>query len=253
MATKRRDPESQGSWGDRAFSLRGEIEDPADGAVYRVTRFVGRGGMGEVYEVTRGDTGARFALKCLQLQYAGDPRTIERTRREALTLRDLRHPNVVHVHAIGVREDGLIWMVMDLLVGHTLGEIQKRFGRLPLPWALSVGAAVADGLGAAGLGLASAGPCASARLNSAGSTAGSVISSFGLAITEPMAKNATWVLSPGFTGLNATGADCTPKIARASCGAEASVSPTCCEGGGPLPESCASESATSFLNLSTRD
>jgi len=154
VASQRRVPRSQGSWADRAFSLRGEIEDPADGAVYRITRFLGRGGMGEVYEVTRsgpgpaGQTGARFALKCLQLQHVSNAKTIERTRREALTLRDLRHPNVVHVHAVGVREDGLIWMVMDLLVGHTLAEIQKRFGRLPLPWALAMGAAVADGLGA---------------------------------------------------------------------------------------------------------
>jgi eukaryotic-like serine/threonine-protein kinase len=149
MAKDRRKPRSQGSWGDRAFSLRGEIEDPADGAVYCITRFLGRGGMGEVYEVTRkGDPGARMALKCLQLQYVSNAKTIERTRREALTLRSLRHPNVVHVHAIGVREDGLIWMVMDLLVGHTLADIQKRMGRLPLPWALVIGESIARGLAA---------------------------------------------------------------------------------------------------------
>ncbi len=149
MPKERRRPKSQGSWADRAFSLQGQIDDPTDGAVYHVTRFLGRGGMGEVYEVTRaGQPGARFALKCLQLQFVSNAKTIERTRREGLTLRSLRHPNVVHVHAVGVREDGLIWMVMDLLVGHTLADIQKRFGRLPLPWALEIGEAIARGLSA---------------------------------------------------------------------------------------------------------
>jgi len=134
------------SWAERAFSLGGEVTDETDGAVYRVTRYLGRGGMGEVHEVVRLDTGERFALKCLLLQHARNSKTIERTRREAMTLRALRHPNVVRVHATGVREDGLIWMVMDLLCGHTLGAVKRRLGRLPLPWALRIGADVAAGL-----------------------------------------------------------------------------------------------------------
>src|SRR5215475_4785527 len=123
MAT---DPESYGSWAERAFELGSEVRDEADGAVYRVVRFLGRGGMGEVHEVVRVGSGERYALKCLLLQHARNPKTIERTRREALTLRELRHPNVVRVHATGVREDGMIWMVMDLLEGHTLGAAKRR-------------------------------------------------------------------------------------------------------------------------------
>ena len=134
------------SWAERAFALGGTVTDDTDGAVYRVSRYLGRGGMGEVHEVVRADTGARYALKCLLLQHAGNSKTIERTRREALALRELRHPNVVRVHATGVREDGLIWMVMDLLCGHTLGAVKRRLGRLPLPWALRIGADVAAGL-----------------------------------------------------------------------------------------------------------
>jgi serine/threonine-protein kinase len=103
--------------------------------------------MGEVY-MAEGPGGVRYALKCLRIEHAANPRTIERTRREALTLRDLRHPNVVHVHATGVRPDGLIWMVMDLLEGHTLSHIKKRLGKLPLPWALRIGREVARGLAA---------------------------------------------------------------------------------------------------------
>src|SRR5262249_38128032 len=118
------------------------------GARYQVVRFLGRGGMGEVHEVREAGSGARYALKCLLLQHARKPKTIERTRREALTLRELRHPNVVRVHAPGVRDDGLIWMVMDLLEGHTLGAAKRRLGQLPLRWALAAGRAVAAGLSA---------------------------------------------------------------------------------------------------------
>ncbi|MEP7123626.1 MAG: serine/threonine-protein kinase, partial [Byssovorax sp.] len=134
------------SWAERAFSLDGEIHDDAEGASYKIVRFLGRGGMGEVYEVVRVDSGEHFALKCLRLEHVRNLKTIERTRREAMTLRDLRHPNVVRVHAIGVREDGLIWMVMDLLTGHTWAQVHRRLVRLPLPWALQLGIAVTAGL-----------------------------------------------------------------------------------------------------------
>ena len=130
------------------MSLGGDVHDETDGATYRIVRFLGRGGMGEVYEVVRADTGAHYALKCLQLEHVRNAKTIERTRREALTLRDLRHPNVVRVHTTGVREDGLIWMVMDLLTGHTWAQVHQQMARLPLPWALRIGRAVTDGLSA---------------------------------------------------------------------------------------------------------
>jgi serine/threonine-protein kinase len=139
---------SHGTWAERAFAPGSEIRDDADGALYRVGRFLGRGGMGEVHEVVRVDSGVRYALKCLLLQHARNAKTIERTRREALTLRELRHPNVVPVHATGVLDDGLIWMVMDLLEGHTLAAVKHRMGKLPLPWALAVGRSVASGLAA---------------------------------------------------------------------------------------------------------
>lgn len=146
MQSSRKSPRSHSSWAERAVSLGGEVHDAEGGAIYRVVRFLGRGGMGEVYEVVRIDTGARYALKCLQLEHVRNEKTIERTRREALTLKDLRHPNVVRVHTTGVREDGLIWMVMDLLTGHTLAQAHQRMARLPLPWALRIGRAVTDGL-----------------------------------------------------------------------------------------------------------
>jgi serine/threonine-protein kinase len=148
MAKTGRQLRKPSTWVNRAMTLGASVRDEVDGVTYQVIGFLGRGGMGEVYQVARTDTGARYALKCLQLQHVGNAKTIERTRREAFALRELRHPNVVHVHATGVREDGLIWMVMDLLTGHTWAQIHAHFPRLPLPWALKIGRAATAGLSA---------------------------------------------------------------------------------------------------------
>jgi serine/threonine protein kinase len=130
----------------RVFAPGAEVVDESGGAVYRVVRLLGRGGMGEVYEAVRVDSGVCYALKHVLLQHANKPKNVERARREAQALLSIRHPNVVRVHASGVRDDGLVWMVMDLLQGHTLALAKRRLGKIPLPWALAIGRAVAEGL-----------------------------------------------------------------------------------------------------------
>jgi serine/threonine protein kinase len=122
----------------RVFELGQVIRDDVEGTTYRTTRFIGQGGMGEVYEVVRDDTGEHFAMKCLQAHLANNPTVLKRAWNEAAALRDLRHPNVVRVHAAGVRADGLIWMMMDLLVGHTLLQLLGELNKVPMPWALRI-------------------------------------------------------------------------------------------------------------------
>jgi eukaryotic-like serine/threonine-protein kinase len=122
----------------RVFELGQVIRDEVESVTYRTTRFIGRGGMGEVYEVVRDDTGEHFAMKCLQAHLAKNPKVLQRAWNEASALRDLRHPNVVRVRAAGVRDDGLIWMMMDLLVGHTLLQLLGELNKVPIPWALRI-------------------------------------------------------------------------------------------------------------------
>jgi serine/threonine-protein kinase len=102
--------------------------------------------MGEVYEVVQEGTGRRFALKCLRSELVRNPVLLQRAYHEAAALRDLRHPNVVAVHAAGVRSDGVIWMTMDLLTGFTLRQILGDLGRVPVPWATRMVRDVARGL-----------------------------------------------------------------------------------------------------------
>ncbi|WP_441292075.1 serine/threonine protein kinase [Sorangium sp. KYC3313] len=134
-------------WGPCALQVGEALVDPGDdGGTYRVVRLIGRGGMGEVYEVEREGTGVRFALKCMRMGRADDPKVVRRTQEEAIVLRSLRHPHLVPVHAMGLRSDGLVWMVMELLVGWTAGQLLDRLGKLPVPWALTIARDVCLGL-----------------------------------------------------------------------------------------------------------
>jgi serine/threonine protein kinase len=68
------------------------------------------------------------AIKVLPLASGGDAERRERFRREALALSRLSHPNICAIHDIG-SENGLDYLVMELLDGETLAE---RLGRGPL-------------------------------------------------------------------------------------------------------------------------
>lgn len=139
---------ASGPPGLQLFTPGQEVQDEVDGARYRVVRLIGRGGMGEVYEVARADDGRRFAMKCLHAALARNPTTLRRAWHEAATLRGLRDAHVVPVHATGVREDGVIWMTMDLLRGFTLRRVLDDMRKVPVPWALRIMRDAALGLAA---------------------------------------------------------------------------------------------------------
>jgi hypothetical protein len=68
---------------------------------FRIRRFIGRGGMGEVYEVEDLDLGSIVALKTLRPEYASDARLRARFRREIQLARRVTHPNVCRSSCCG--------------------------------------------------------------------------------------------------------------------------------------------------------
>src|SRR5262249_11554483 len=68
---------------------------------FRLLREVGRGGMGVVYEAVQVSLDRRVALKVLPFAAALDPRQLQRFKNEALAAAQLRHENIVPVHAVG--------------------------------------------------------------------------------------------------------------------------------------------------------
>ena len=68
---------------------------------FRVIRLLGRGGMGEVYEVEHRDLSTRHALKLINPEIVDRPDAKERFKREARVMARLRHSNIVHVDDFG--------------------------------------------------------------------------------------------------------------------------------------------------------
>ncbi len=84
---------------------------------YKVVQLLGRGGMGEVYEVEHTTLRRRYALKLLPADFANRTGALERFKREAEVMANLEHPNIVKVDEFG-ETDGRYWLRMELANGH---------------------------------------------------------------------------------------------------------------------------------------
>lgn len=91
---------------------------------YRIDRFLGKGGMAQVYEACHLATGRKVAIKIVQPRMATDPAVaLDRFRREAQLLSRITHPNVVAIEDFGSLPDGALFMVMELLQGRSLQQV----------------------------------------------------------------------------------------------------------------------------------
>src|ERR1035441_8674658 len=87
---------------------------------YRITRKLGQGGMGVVYQAEHMMLGGRVALKFLTGDLGKDPRFIKRFRMEARAAYQLRHPNIVEVTDLDQAEDGSLFIAMEYVEGPSL-------------------------------------------------------------------------------------------------------------------------------------
>ena len=93
---------------------------------YKVIRLLGRGGMGEVYEVQHTVLQTRHAFKLINQELLDRPDAAQRFEREALVMARLRHPNIVHVDDFG-ETDSYTWLRMEIIGG---GELRAEAGEL---------------------------------------------------------------------------------------------------------------------------
>ncbi len=94
---------------------------------YRLSKKLGQGGMGAVYEGLDTTTGTAAAVKVLSPQLAGDEGFRVRFQAEIESLKKLRHPNIVRLLGYG-EEKGSLFYAMELVRGSSL-EDELRAGR----------------------------------------------------------------------------------------------------------------------------
>ncbi|MFH8348970.1 tetratricopeptide repeat protein [Streptomyces sp. NPDC018045] len=106
---------------------------------YWLLDLIGRGGMGEVWRARDESLGRQVAVKCLKpLGPRHDPSFMrvlrERFRREARVAAALQHRGITVVHDFGA-DDGILFLVMELLDGRNLSQLleDNRHDPLPVP------------------------------------------------------------------------------------------------------------------------
>lgn len=118
---------------------------------YRITRMLGAGGMGAVYEAWDHELGITIALKVIRSEVITDPaaaRDYERRfKQELLLARKVSHPNVIRIHDMG-DAGGIKYITMSFVEGADLSSLLKA-GAMPVDRARRLAAQLVSGLAAA--------------------------------------------------------------------------------------------------------
>ena len=128
----------------QSLALNGPSEFPSEFGDYRLLRFLGRGGMGTVYEAEHRVTKRRIALKMLGQQLeSSDMR--RRFLREGRLAAGVSHPNSLYVY--GAEEiEGVPVITMEIADRGTLSDKLKKKGPLPIVEAVDAALGIIAGL-----------------------------------------------------------------------------------------------------------
>ena len=118
------------------------------GGRYRLVEPLARGGMATVWIADDPVLSRRVAVKILRSDLAIDEGTRARFRHEAIAAARLSHPNIVSTYDTG-DDDGVAYIVMELIDGPTLRHLIDQRGGLPVAEVIRIGKQVADALDAA--------------------------------------------------------------------------------------------------------
>ncbi len=123
------------------MSSRQDDETPAEGvpsegdvvaAKYRIESVLGEGGMGILFAATHLDLQRRVAVKFLRPKYAKDTGARQRFLREARAAAAITSEHAARIQDVAETEDGLPFIVMELLEGTDLDRLLAQRGRLPV-------------------------------------------------------------------------------------------------------------------------
>src|SRR5689334_9599613 len=127
----------------------GEIVGATLSGRYLVTKKVGQGGMGAVYEATHTLIGKRVAVKVLLEKYAQREAIVARLKKEAQLASSIGNEHIIDITAIGNTEAAGPSVVMKFLEGESVAECLAREHQLPEQRILRIASQACSALAAA--------------------------------------------------------------------------------------------------------
>ena len=115
---------------------------------YEILEKIGTGGMADVYKAVDNKLSRNVAVKVLKQEFSENENFVSKFRVEAQAAAGLMHPNVVNVYDVG-EEQGIYYIVMELVEGITLKKYIEKKARLSYEEAVSIAIQVGMGIEAA--------------------------------------------------------------------------------------------------------
>lgn len=115
---------------------------------YEILEKIGTGGMSDVYKAKCHKLNRYVAVKVLKQEFSENANFVSKFRIEAQAAAGLMHPNIVNVYDVG-EEDGMYYIVMELVEGITLKNYIEKKARLSVKEAVSIAIQVSMGIEAA--------------------------------------------------------------------------------------------------------
>ena len=115
---------------------------------YEILERIGTGGMSDVYKAKDHKLNRMVAVKVLKQEFSENANFVSKFRVEAQAAAGLAHPNIVNVYDVG-EENGVYYIVMELVEGITLKKYIEKKARLSVKEAVSIAIQVSMGIEAA--------------------------------------------------------------------------------------------------------
>ncbi len=112
---------------------------------YEILEKIGTGGMSDVYKARCHKLKRFVAIKVLKKEFSNNKEFVTKFRIEAQATAGLAHPNIVNVYDVG-EEDGLYYIVMELVEGITLKRYIEKKSRLSVKEAISIAIQISMGI-----------------------------------------------------------------------------------------------------------
>lgn len=112
---------------------------------YEILEKIGTGGMSDVYKAKCHKLNRYVAIKVLKQEFSENANFVSKFRVEAQAAAGLMHPNIVNVYDVG-EENGIYYIVMELVEGITLKKYIEKKARLSVKEAVSIAIQISMGI-----------------------------------------------------------------------------------------------------------